>query len=56
MIFPNVLSPDYSRGVGTVPSLWFRQFTSDVKLTDLQTCRNFRRIVSNSKPDTRRRE
>jgi hypothetical protein len=32
--------------------LWFRQFTSDVKLADLQTCRHFRRIASKAKPDT----
>jgi hypothetical protein len=40
-------NPDYSRGMGVeiekacfdwgiVPSLWFRQFTHDVKLTNLQ--------------------
>jgi hypothetical protein len=62
-----ILIPDYSRGVGVeiekayiplsvVPGLWFRQFTNDIKLTNLQTCRHFRTIASKAKPDTCRRE
>jgi hypothetical protein len=39
-----------------VPSLWFRQITHDVKLTNCKTCLRVRRIASKDKPDACRRE
>ena len=61
------LNPNYSRCVGVkiekacfdwgiVPSLWFRQFTHDVKLLNLQKLSPLQQIASNTEPDACRRE
>jgi hypothetical protein len=41
---------------GIVPSLWFRQFTHDVKLLNLQKLSPLQQIASNTEPDACRRE